>query len=291
MMLLNFEYERKLVSCLKQKFKLRQSSYPLLSGDTFRKIADLLYDSTKSCQASEFFDGCIVFVKTDRLWDFINYVIPFVSNRFKLITHQGDLNITDEYACLANNNLLIHWFAQNCSYNHEKITPLPIGLEDRWWHNNGVLWEFKKYFKKNTPAYFKIVSAFDTSTNIDIRTKWKNVLNENSIVVTPTEKMNSREYRHWVKNYFFIASPPGNGLDCHRTWEAMYMNMIPIVKRDIMTEYFISQKLPIYAIESETELASLTAKKLQDIKLQIDTMASKEALYADYWIKEIANKK
>jgi hypothetical protein len=28
----------------------------------------------------------------------------------------------------------------------------------------------------------------------------------------------------------FVVSPQGNGIDCHRTWEAMALGCIPIVK-------------------------------------------------------------
>ena len=30
--------------------------------------------------------------------------------------------------------------------------------------------------------------------------------------------------------YWFVISPHGNGLDCHRTWEALSLGCIPIVK-------------------------------------------------------------
>jgi len=287
MRLFNFEFERRLFSGINKKLELRQSSYPLVSGDTFRKFADLIFDSTQSCNASDFFDGCIVFVKTDRLWEFIYNIVPAVSKRFKLITHQADINITEEYSCLADNKFLIHWFAQNCTYKHNNVTPLPIGLEDRWWHNNGVLWEFKRYDRNNNPSFIKIVSAFNTATNYEIRNKWKTKLDGNNCVTTTPGKMNSREYRHWAKQFVFIASPPGNGLDCHRTWEAMYMNMIPIVQKDIMTEYFVGLKLPMYAIQSELELSDLTSEMLMNIKKELSLKSSKEALYADYWFDKI----
>jgi hypothetical protein len=31
-------------------------------------------------------------------------------------------------------------------------------------------------------------------------------------------------------NYAFVASPYGGGPDCHRTWEALILGCIPIVK-------------------------------------------------------------
>ena len=34
------------------------------------------------------------------------------------------------------------------------------------------------------------------------------------------------------QNFTFIYSPEGTGIDCHRTWEALYLNTIPIMKRN-----------------------------------------------------------
>lgn len=33
----------------------------------------------------------------------------------------------------------------------------------------------------------------------------------------------------WFATHAFGISPRGNGFDCHRTWEMLFFNMIPIV--------------------------------------------------------------
>ena len=45
----------------------------------------------------------------------------------------------------------------------------------------------------------------------------------------------------------FIISPPGNGVDCHRIWESIYLGTIPIVERNIVLEPFTH--LPILFID------------------------------------------
>lgn len=32
-----------------------------------------------------------------------------------------------------------------------------------------------------------------------------------------------------MRKTLFVPSPAGNGLDCHRTWEAMYLGAVPVV--------------------------------------------------------------
>jgi hypothetical protein len=50
----------------------------------------------------------------------------------------------------------------------------------------------------------------------------------------------------------FVASPHGNGLDCHRTWEALALGCIPIVKRSPIDKVF--QGLPVWIVGSWKEV-------------------------------------
>lgn len=47
-----------------------------------------------------------------------------------------------------------------------------------------------------------------------------------------------------MSSYKFAISPEGNGIDCHRVWECLYVGCIPVVKKNnIMFEFF--KDLPI----------------------------------------------
>ena len=48
----------------------RNSSYPYISGDTFRAFADYIYDETRLDNMTSVHYGAVVFVKTDRLSKF-----------------------------------------------------------------------------------------------------------------------------------------------------------------------------------------------------------------------------
>ncbi|CAF0775966.1 unnamed protein product [Didymodactylos carnosus] len=53
----------------------------------------------------------------------------------------------------------------------------------------------------------------------------------------------NRQYPLWL-------SPRGNGLDCHRTWEALYLDIIPIVMNSTLISLY--QDLPIIIIDDWT---------------------------------------
>ncbi len=288
-----FELERAIAKNINTRLKRRPSSAPFLSGDTFRAFADVLYDETKKCTAEDIKEGSIVFVNNRMLHSFIKDIFPNITQKFILLTHQDDINITNtqEFIAIADTNNVIHWFAQNCTLEHKKVTPLPIGLEDTWLHNAGYVKDFTLLVKnKKSKKNPKIVVAFTMGTNADARFECYRALWRKPITNEFPGSLTCRQYRNLLKQAMFVASPEGNGLDCHRTWESIYLGVVPIVKRNYMTEYFASLSLPIWIIDSWDEIANCSeeelTKKYNDIMLKSKT----EAAYFDYWKKLVRDK-
>jgi hypothetical protein len=76
--------------------------------------------------------GSIIFVKTDYLDKFFGKVYPHLSNKFVLITAQGDASSPGRYLPYLENaeSKIIHWFGQNSeihSAKSKKFTHIPIG--------------------------------------------------------------------------------------------------------------------------------------------------------------------
>jgi hypothetical protein len=53
-------------------------------------------------------------------------------------------------------------------------------------------------------------------------------------------------------NYSFVISPHGNGLDCHRTWEALVLGCIPIVKKSEIDDLY--EDLPVIIVNNWSDL-------------------------------------
>ena len=41
-----------------------------------------------------------------------------------------------------------------------------------------------------------------------------------------------------ISKFKFVLSPPGAGIDCHRTWELLYLDCIPIVQSSTINELY-----------------------------------------------------
>ncbi|MBO7484743.1 MAG: hypothetical protein J6T84_01610 [Spirochaetaceae bacterium] len=282
-----FEIERSVCAKLNKAFHRFPTSKPFVSGDTFRSMADVVFDANSNPKASDIKGNSIVFVFIDLLPVFAEKILPEVKNRFILITHKGDINITKDYAYIADNPKIIHWFAQNCDFEHPKITPIPIGLENQALHNVGNTADYKKLQKNKGNHIPKVVIALNLSTNPDKRYPCYRAFWKNPNAVFINNITTSRIYRKTIKSYMFIASPEGNGIDCHRTWEAIYLGLIPIVNDNYLNRFFASLDLPIILTNDWNEFAEKTEDELADIYKHTMAKTNTKAAYYDYWEKLI----
>lgn len=94
------------------------------------------------------------------------------------------------------------------------------------------------------------------------------------------------------RQYPFWLSPRGNGLDCHRTWEALYLDIIPIVWNNSLNVIF--EDLPVLIINDYKELnETFLYDKLDEIskrKLEKSSIYKYEKLRNAYWRRLILSK-
>ena len=85
-------------------------------------------------------------------------------------------------------------------------------------------------------------------------------------------------WKHMIE-FAFVISPHGNGLDCHRTWEALCLGCIPIVKTSGLDPLF--NDLPVWIVQDWTDVT------LENMKQKIEEFRSKtfkyEKLTLAYW--------
>jgi hypothetical protein len=134
-------------------------------------------------------------------------------------------------------------------------SPIPIGLENWDYLKNGVPSDFTK--STNNAKRFEqrkilLFSSFNLKTNFEERSQALREIPKLNDVVVSQNFLPPHRYRDFVKNSKFVLSPPGNGLDCHRTWEAMYLGAIPIVKKEYWP--FSSYELPVLVVNDWDEM-------------------------------------
>jgi hypothetical protein len=135
-------------------------------------------------------------------------------------------------------------------------------------------------YAKNNLLY----TNFNVNNHPD-RYNWQNQINSLNLNIINKKKSFS-DYIDDLKNSYFCASPRGNGIDCHRTWESLYYDCIPIVQKHFIYDSFDA---PIIQIEKSSDL---THDLLNDLKLKHENKIikfDKKLLTLNYWKQKIEN--
>ena len=186
----------------------------------------------------------------DSMQELIN-TLRTLRNPFKLIFHNSDNNFEKKHLVLFQLLPLLQCiYTQNMAVTHPKVYPLPIGLANSMWtHGNPDIHEavFELDIPKDKDIYFN----FNLNTNTVKRSECYNSMK--NIGIPWSESLPYCEYLKELKRHKFAICPEGNGIDTHRFYECLYMKVIPICKRNILTEYY-SKLLPIIVVNEWQDL-------------------------------------
>jgi len=287
-------------SILGQKID-RQVSQPFISGDDFRAYCKFVVDENHpildSTQEKEeripFFDptevknGDTIFVNLAYLEKFFSKYHPKIQAKYVLITHNHDYSAPGKFKNFLNDPNLYAWFTQNCDItNHPKVTPIPIGLSNKHWkhsRNNALQIINKKkesvcIHKKKILLYVNI----RTHTCPAIRKPILNSFSRKKFCKTTGTKSYDK-YLDDLSHSKFVLSPHGNGLDCHRTWETLYMGSFPLVKTSTLDKLY--KNLPVLIVKNWEEVTR------EFLETKYKEMCKKtyqlEKLYTNYWFNLI----
>lgn len=202
---------------------------------------------------NEFDNKKIVFAYTHLLKDLDELIgkLNLFKNSFKLIFHNSDGNFSDKHLILLTKvPKLEKIFTQNINTQDERITPLPIGLARHMWPHGKL--EIMYHHMNSIPNKDKFIYFnFSIDTNKEKRKECFNKIRSKGI--SWSNGTNFNDYLNNLKRHKFAISPEGNGIDCHRMWECLYLRVVPICKRNILVERF-SQLFPILIVDNWNDL-------------------------------------
>jgi hypothetical protein len=191
---------------------------------------------------------------------------------------------------------LVAWYGTFPSIVHPKFHPLPLGSKMTWKSpvingEDNARQMFMLYraigerqhalaSAGRTRLLYANFAAESTrhpriAEHKDTRYKLQAALQRHSLL-EPTPKVRPRMYMQQLGDSVFCVSPPGNGVDSHRTWEAILMRCIPIVLSYAPLDP-LYEDLPVVVVRDWDEItAEFLDKKLQYFR------ALSEADYSGY---------
>jgi len=235
--------------------------------------------------------------------------LHLINYNFILVSGDGDLtnptelfSSEDEFSNFINNEKIIKWYSQNCIIEHPKIEKIPIGLDYHTLSKKKHYWgeiktpieqenELIKVHLKSKKFWERQIKCYSNFHFVDYNNKFgysrKDIINSISnelIFYEPTQIERKTTWENQTE-YAFVISPHGNGLDCHRTWEALVLGCIVIVKKSPLDSLY--EDLPVLIInewsEINEELLKNTIIEFKNKKFNY------EKLLLEYYIKTLSN--
>jgi len=192
---------------------------------------------------------------------------------------------------------LIAWFAQNMALLSTKTFQIPIGLDYHtlsatkghpWGPQQSPAQQEEALLMLRTRKELQQPKAFanfqfSMGTRFGADRKEALATIPKDLVYYPEKSTN--RFLTWAmqREYAFVVSPWGGGIDCHRTWEALALGCVPILRSSELDHMF--KGLPVLIVTSWSEV---TRERLDAfLKEHKSSEELPEKLTLKYWVNKI----
>jgi len=241
------------------------SSKPYVSGDSFKKISDHIFDESEEMKISDIKENDLLFVQTEYLQSFIEKYLPNINNYFILLTHNSSMTINENHLKMVGNKEF-KWFASNLNISilkDKRIEVLPLGIKNR----NNMVGAKLNTFSFEVPHHDNKKNKIYSSINILKNKDRVNVLriSKECKIVDSKNYANHKRYIKDLSSYKYNICPPGEGLDTSRFWESLIVKTIPVVKKSDFIENLNRFNIPMLILENWEELYDISENDLSSL--------------------------
>lgn len=216
--------------------------------------------------------GRSIYVCTEALRNFADNFLADIRQPFVLVSGDADTALTElnrfdpAIQKILSSDLLISWYAQNIAIEHVKIFNLPIGMDyHTMWEKPGSwgISAVSAISQENTLFNTLAASPDFSQRYMNAYCNWRAVAGwgdrqecyekiDRSICLFETRAVPRNSTWMRQAEFMFVVSPEGIGMDCHRTWEAILLGCVPIIKRNALSSLFVD--LPVLIVEDWSEV-------------------------------------
>jgi hypothetical protein len=173
------------------------------------------------------------------------------------------------------------WFTTNLNVAHPKVEWIPFGVSDQGGAENIPDFQGRR---KDGPMLYVNFQDY-TEERVLLKRHYGALAHTENLLVRQAADLPHREYLAEMTECPFVLCPPGNGLDCYRTYEVLYTGGVPVMKRSVFSEYLEAEGLPVLLVD---DLFGLAADALEDAYDRMkDAVWDYEAVTRSCWEKTI----
>jgi len=203
-----------------------------------------------------------LFIYTHILSDFVENILFKLSTKlsYTIYLHNSDHGLENDinFQKLLDCKHIEKVYAQNinCNFNSEKFSLLPIGLANSMFNHGDIL---SLYTTMKNSYYLNKTKNLYVNINPNTFAYRKVVLEQvNNERFNVSSGKPFKDYLKELSTHRFSLCVRGNGIDCHRNFESLYLGVIPVIINNKFTNmnnhvfYLKSLGLPFYEIKSES---------------------------------------
>lgn len=251
--------------------------------------------------------GGSIYVCTDALANFAAQVIDAFTVPFVLVSGDADAVVSPEgigpatFEKILGHPALQRWYAQHLEFDDPKLHFLPAGLDYHTMWEHPEVWgepvRTSPFAQERVLLEVRSRAAPPPERRPLLYCNWHLSLGKPGRQDSPNRRIRTEcleqvdksvcfyepafvpRFQSWERQagYAFVLSPDGNGPDAHRTWEALALGCVPVVKRNFMSAFL--GDLPVIVVDDWREisapflrraLAALDARKFNFAKLYLE---------------------
>jgi len=230
--------------------------------------------------------AAIVYLMTNNLPRFVDILLPKLTNPIILVTAESDWNAAVDFASLLDHPKILHWFCQNGALptSHARLSQIPIGINNPVTTNferrvgslvdqilgkaafdptgkinqSGDQQKFNAAVEANrglaSRKQLRVLASYTRNRRSQDRKDAERVLRHSDFTMFLDKFLPPERYWMLHREFAFEASPAGNGLDCYRTWEALALRTIPIVRTSPLDRLYEEHGFPVAVVENWEEI-------------------------------------
>lgn len=219
-----------------------------LSAEQLMRCCDRVWSADRRCDAvrerGPFRPGEIVYCKLDHVRGLF-HALRRQRSRIVLVTSESDDLVTEDYARTRPPQVAA-WFSTNAVA--PDVHPLPLGLANSYCSVTLKATDLLSQGPREDGPLLYV--NFRTESNPTVREPlmdhFRTFRGERWLTIDDGA-LSLEDYRERLLSHRFVLCPPGNGVDTHRMWEALYGGVVPVVMRHPALEFF--SDLPILFVE------------------------------------------
>jgi hypothetical protein len=227
-----------------------KNSYPLLSQDSFRFIADSVIENKEDITVENYkriSDSSVVYINSSYLEECLLNNFKFLKPRV-IIAGGSDFDFYELKAELPSSVKLL--LLQNSHISDgQRIQTLPIGMEDLDIGMNGIPRFVKSPVDWSQKSNRCLVGPFGLThpDRLRISSTLGNFSNDFNLV---ENRLLPRDFNQLASRHKFVLCMRGNGEDTHRFWETLYRGSVPVVKVSAWSKSMEAIGIPLISVKS-----------------------------------------